>query len=63
MENLYMFAIMPPEAETNEISKERQMFAENYNCFKALKPPVHITLYEPFKTEPDFEKEITGLQR
>ena len=63
MDNLYMFAIMPPPELATQINKERQVFAENYNCVKALKPPVHITLYDPFKNSDAFEEEIIGMQQ
>ncbi len=63
MEALYMFAIMPPPELASRIDNERKIFSENYKCHRALKPPVHITLFEPFKNEPGFEDEITGLQQ
>lgn len=63
MENLYMLAIMPPFPLEARISEERITFAEKYNCKKALKPPVHITLCEPFKFESVAEERIKGLLR
>ncbi len=57
-----MFAMVPPAALTEQIQRERMLFAENYNCVKALKPPVHITIYDPFKQEGNFEVRITTLQ-
>lgn len=43
-----MFAIMPPEDLTAQIHEKRVDFFKRYGYDKALKPPVHITLYEPF---------------
>jgi 2'-5' RNA ligase len=61
MDNLYMFAIMPPHSLALKIDDERKNFAEKYKCIKALKPPVHITLYEPFKSPSKIEQEITDI--
>lgn len=58
-----MMAIMPPEELRERIQKERVFFAERYNCVKALKPPVHITIYEPFKEEADFVQRVTSMQK
>lgn len=56
-----MFAIMPPEKLAIRIDDERKNFAEKYKAIKALKPPVHITLYEPFKEDIEFEEHIMGI--
>jgi len=61
MEQLYMFAIMPPPELSDRISNERKIFAAKYKCIKALKPPVHITLYPPFKELPAFEERISNI--
>lgn len=65
-EILYMFAIMPPEKLAERIHTERMNFAEEYKAVKALKPPVHITLFDPFKIEDDaaslFEEHIAHLK-
>ncbi len=60
-ESLYMFAIVPPPGLSERIHKERILFAENYNCKKALKPPVHITLYPPFSAVENFITSISAL--
>jgi 2'-5' RNA ligase len=62
MEHLYMFAIMPPAELAARIHTERQNFAEQYKCVKALKPPVHITLYPPFKHADGLEDTIKGIR-
>lgn len=62
-----MFAIMPPPDLAAKIHIERLNFAEEFKFMKGLKPPVHITLFPPFKVPisetSDFEKEIKQLQR
>ncbi|MFI5195553.1 MAG: 2'-5' RNA ligase family protein [Chitinophagales bacterium] len=63
MKQLYMFAIMPPPELAVRINSERLLFSEKYKCVKALKPPVHITLYPPFHDTNDFEEKIKGIQR
>lgn len=64
--SLYMFAIMPPPDLAAKIHNERLNFAEEFKFVKALKPPVHITLYPPFKIPislaPGFENAIKHLQ-
>lgn len=62
-DNLYMFAIVPPADLGAKIHKERLTVSENYQCVKALKPPVHITLYEPFTEDDDFKTRVTALQQ
>jgi 2'-5' RNA ligase len=46
---LYMFAIVPPVAVAGAVQQERLAFADKYGFVKGLKPPVHITLFPPFK--------------
>ena len=57
-----MFAIMPPQKLSARIDDERRNFAEKYKCVRALKQPVHITLFDPFKAYDDVEKEMAKLQ-
>ena len=63
---LYMFAIMPPPELAAKIHNERMNFAEQYKFIKGLKPPVHITLFEPFNMPlleaTEFESNISRLQ-
>jgi 2'-5' RNA ligase len=47
-DGLYMFAIVPPPELALQIHEKRLAFANKYGFVKALKPPVHITLYPPF---------------
>jgi 2'-5' RNA ligase len=63
MGQLFMFAIMPPAEVSNKIDIERKLFAEKYNCIKALKPPVHITLYPPFEQNEDVRSKVASLHQ
>ncbi len=44
-----MWAIVPPPRLAAEIDGLRHEFSSAYNAYKALKPPVHLTLFRPFK--------------
>jgi 2'-5' RNA ligase len=57
-----MFAIMPPDELALAIDKERKEFARKYNFIKALKPPVHMTLYEPFKLADEIESGLGAIR-
>lgn len=46
---LHLWAIVPPPELTERIEEERKEFSQNFHCIKALRPPVHITLYQPFR--------------
>ena len=63
MGHLYMFAIVPPPDIAQNIDAERRKFSEKYNCFKALKPPVHITLFEPFTLDEPIDNELNGIDK
>jgi 2'-5' RNA ligase len=52
---LHMVALMPPPELTRQIERIRHEFAASYHCKAALKPPVHITLYPPFRTKEESE--------
>lgn len=54
---LYTFTLMPPPELSLTIAAMRRQFAENFKCQKALRPPVHITLYSPFEAS-DEEADI-----
>jgi 2'-5' RNA ligase len=64
---LYMFAIMPPSDLASKIHTKRVEFFEKYKFRKALKPPVHITFYDPFPMQeeqaPQFEDAISKIQK
>lgn len=61
MKSLYLLALLPPEDLTSQIDEIRVSCSEKFGVMKALKPPVHITLYRPFRIEEDFENNIIGL--
>jgi 2'-5' RNA ligase len=48
MKGLYFIAIVPPKEVAESIHQIRLEFAEKYHSEEALKPPVHLTLKEPF---------------
>ncbi|MEJ7692226.1 2'-5' RNA ligase family protein [Daejeonella sp.] len=61
MTSLYLIAILPPEDLSRQIHDIRLQCAEKFGVQKALKPPVHITLYRPFKIEDAFEGRMIRL--
>ncbi|WP_276346409.1 2'-5' RNA ligase family protein [Daejeonella sp. JGW-45] len=61
MQSLYLIAVLPPEDLSNQIHEIRVHCAEKFGVQKALKPPVHITLYPPFKMEETFEARMFRL--
>jgi 2'-5' RNA ligase len=54
----YLLAIIPPADVTGKIEHYRQEFAEEHFCKAALKPPVHMTLLNPFDMPEYFEKKL-----
>ena len=61
MRFLYFLAILPPPLASREIHQLRLECAEKFKVYKALRPPVHITLYKPFHAEEDLEEKIIDL--
>ena len=55
MKSLYLIAILPPPEVAQRIDDIRKECSEKYQVFKALKPPVHITLYKPVWIDSDRE--------
>src|SRR6478672_10545480 len=51
MKSLYLIATVPPKHIEEEIDTFRKQFSVKYKCYAALKPPVHLTLREPFELE------------
>jgi 2'-5' RNA ligase len=47
--SLYMWAVAPPPDIAWEIDAIRKEFSVTFQCYKALRPPVHLTLYQPFR--------------
>jgi 2'-5' RNA ligase len=58
-----MLALMPPAELMMEIDCERKLFSAKSGFIKALKPPVHATVYEPFHASEDIEKRFTTLRQ
>lgn len=61
MRHLYLLALLPPKDLSEEIHSIRLECAEKFGVQKALRPPIHITLYRPFHVEQDFENELIRL--
>lgn len=61
MTNLYLIAILPSEDLSRQINDIRVHCSEKFGVQKALKPPVHITLYRPFKMDETFEPRMLKL--
>lgn len=61
MNSLYLIAILPSEDLSRQIHEIRVQCSEKFGVQKALKPPVHITLYRPFKIEDAFESRMIRL--
>jgi len=55
MSGLYLLAIIPPHDLSREIHEIRLHCSEKFGVLKALKPPVHISIYRPFRLDEDFE--------
>ncbi len=63
-EGLYLLAVVPPVELAKSIDKMRVEFADNFHCYKALRPPVHLTLNMPFKVqEALMEQSIESIGR
>ena len=64
---LYMFALMPTNEVSSYIQSRREELFERFGFSKALKPPVHITLYDPFHIKKEsaasFENAVDQLQK
>ena len=58
MKFLYLLAILPPPDVSLKIDTIRKECAEKFGVVKALRPPVHITLYKPVWMEESREPEL-----
>ena len=61
MRFLYFLAILPPPSASEEIHQIRLECSGKFKVYKALRPPVHITLYKPFHAEESSEEKIIDL--
>lgn len=59
--SLYLTAILPPPALSEQIDDIRRELSERYKIYAALKPPVHITLYRPVNVHQSFEPDLIRL--
>ena len=59
--SLYLTAILPPPALSEQIDDIRRELSERYKIYAALKPPVHITLYRPVNVDESFEETMIKL--
>ena len=63
MPELYLVALLPPPQISEELHEIRLECSRKFGVFKALRPPVHITLYPPFHAEESFESQLAELLR
>jgi 2'-5' RNA ligase len=61
MRALYFIAILPPEEVNNQIEEIRLECSRKFGVFKALRPPVHITLYPPFHLDESCQANLERL--
>jgi len=61
MSGIYLLAILPPHELSLEIHQIRLLCSEKFGVLKALKPPVHISMYRPFRLDQDFEENFIGM--
>nr|WP_121269354.1 2'-5' RNA ligase family protein [Pedobacter schmidteae] len=58
MQSLFFIAILPPTAISNDIDEIRKQCSLDHKVYKALKPPVHITIIPPFRLEQVLESKL-----
>ncbi|HXH98820.1 MAG TPA: 2'-5' RNA ligase family protein [Sphingobacteriaceae bacterium] len=63
MKSLYLLALLPPPDLSSQINEIRKECSEKFKVYKALKHPVHITLYRPISMEETFEKKFIQLMK
>ena len=63
MKSLYLLALLPPPDLSAQIDEIRKECSEKFKVYKALRPPVHITLYRPVYMEESFEKRFSLLMK
>lgn len=61
MESIYLLAIVPPAQLSSQIDEIRQECSQKFKVYKALKPPVHISLFRPFTMDDSLEKHLHKL--
>lgn len=63
MKSLYLLALLPPPDLSAQIDEIRKECSEKFKVYKALRPPVHITLYRPLSMEESFERKLISLMK
>lgn len=63
MPELYLIALLPPPEISEVLHEVRLECSRRFGIYKALRPPVHITLYPPFHAEESFENQLAELLR
>ncbi|HEY0894964.1 MAG TPA: 2'-5' RNA ligase family protein [Sphingobacteriaceae bacterium] len=63
MKALYLIAILPPPEQAGRIDALRRECSKKYQVFKALRPPVHMTLYKPVWLVPEQEEQLIRQMR
>ncbi|NEU08266.1 2'-5' RNA ligase family protein [Flavihumibacter sp. R14] len=58
MKGLYLIALLPGADISEQIHEIRLECSEKFDVYKALRPPVHITLYPPFYFDEANEKRL-----
>jgi 2'-5' RNA ligase len=61
MSGIYLLAILPPHELARDIHQIRLHCSEKFGVLKALRPPVHISMYRPFRLEEEFENNFILL--
>ncbi len=59
--SLYLTAILPPGPLDEQIREIREEISIQFKVYKALKPPVHITLFRPVQADDAFESRLIRL--
>lgn len=60
--SLFLWAILPPEELAERIDAWRRECAERFSASRALRLPVHLTLYPPFHAdESEMLKQFSGI--
>ncbi|WP_222537513.1 2'-5' RNA ligase family protein [Pedobacter polysacchareus] len=58
MKQRYLIAILPPTALTEEINQIRRACSQKFKVYKALRPPVHITLQFIRSLDESYEEKL-----
>ena len=58
MTQLYMIAILPPPYLSSKVDLIRRKCADKFHVYKALLPPVHITILPPVEWEIDLQDKL-----